>query len=160
MGFSGDVGIWMSGIWISFFLRTVDKSLIRCPHLPPEVSIIRGVGKSNLRFFKGEQGGFFVRGADETFQFKVLHYERDIESLALGFETQNQAPFDALTSAKSVVWRLNTYSGDWRVPARQYRDWMEQTFKPWRLDEMPGMGWRDRSGRYLYRSSFGCWHIG
>ena len=90
-----------------------------------------------LAILQGEQGGFFVRGADETFQFKVLHYEKDIESLALGFETQNQAPFDTLTSAKSVVWRLNTYTGDWRVPARLYQEWMEQTFKPWRLDEMP-----------------------
>ena len=61
---------------------------------------------------------------------KSLHYEKDIESFALGFETQNQAPFDALTSAQSVVtWRLNTYTGDWRVPARQYRDWMEQNLQ-------------------------------
>ena len=96
-----------------------------------------GSWEVQLAILQGEQGGFFVRGADETFQFKVLHYEKDGESFALGFETQNQAPFDALTSAKSVVWRLNTYSGNWRVPARQYREWMEQTFKPWRLDEMP-----------------------
>ncbi len=90
-----------------------------------------------LAILQGEQGGFFVRGADATFQFKALHYEKYVDSFALGFETQNQAPFDALTSAKSVVWRLNTYSGDWRVPARQYRGWMEQTFKPWRLDDVP-----------------------
>ena len=96
-----------------------------------------GSWEVQLAILQAEQGGFFVRGADETFQFKVLHYEKDVESLALGFETQNQAPFDALTSAKSVVWRLNTYRGDWRVPARDYRDWMERTFKPWRLDEMP-----------------------
>ncbi len=96
-----------------------------------------GSWEVQLAILQGEQGGFSVRGADETFQFKVLHYEKYIESFALGFETQNQAPFDALTSAKSVVWRLNTYSGDWCVPARQYREWMEQTFKPWRLDEMP-----------------------
>ena len=96
-----------------------------------------GSWEVQLAILQGEQGGFFVRGADETFQFKVLHYEKYVDSFALGFETQNQAPFDALTSAKSVVWRLNTYSGDWRLPARQYRDWMEQTFKPWRLDEMP-----------------------
>ena len=96
-----------------------------------------GSWEVQLAILQGEQGGFFIRGADETFQFKVLHYEKDVESFALGFETQNQAPFDALTSAKSVVWRLNTYSGDWRVPAREYRDWMERTFKPWRLDEMP-----------------------
>ena len=96
-----------------------------------------GSWEVQLAILQGEQGGFFVRGADETFQFKVLHYESYADSFALGFETQNQAPFDALTSAKSVVWRLNTYTGDWRVPARQYRDWMEQTFKPWRLDEVP-----------------------
>ena len=96
-----------------------------------------GSWEVQLAIMQGEQGGFFVRGADATFQFKVLHYEKDIESFALGFETQNQAPFDALTSAKSIIWRLNTYSGDWRVPAKDYRDWMERTFKPWRLDEMP-----------------------
>ena len=96
-----------------------------------------GSWEVQLAILQGEQGGFFVRGADETFQFKALHYEKDIDSFALNFETQNQAPFDTLTSAKSVVWRLNTYSGDWRVPARQYQEWMEQAFKPWRLDEMP-----------------------
>ena len=96
-----------------------------------------GSWEVQLAILQGEQGGFFVRGADATFQFKTLHYERYIESFALGFETQNQAPFDTLTFAQSVTWRLNTYSGDWRVPARQYRDWMERTFKPWRLDEMP-----------------------
>ena len=96
-----------------------------------------GSWEVQLAILQGEQGGFFVRGADATFQFKTLHYERYIDSFALGFETQNQAPFDALTSVQSVTWRLNTYTGDWRVPARQYRDWMERTFKPWRLDEMP-----------------------
>ena len=96
-----------------------------------------GSWEVQLAIIQGKQGGFFVRGADETFQFKVLHYQKDIDSFALGFETQNQAPFDALTSAKSVVWRLNTYTGDWRVPARQYREWMERTFEPWQLDEMP-----------------------
>ena len=96
-----------------------------------------GSWEVQLAIIQAEQGGFFVRGADETFQFKVLHYEKYVDSFTLGFETQNQAPFDALTSTESVVWRLNTYSGDWRVPARQYRDWMERTFEPWRLDEMP-----------------------
>lgn len=93
--------------------------------------------EAQLAIVQSEHGGFFVHGADETFQFKALHYEKDIERFALGFETQNQAPFDTLTAAKSVRWRLNTYVGDWRVPARQYRDWMEQTFKPRRLTEMP-----------------------
>ena len=93
--------------------------------------------EAQLAILQSEQGGFFVRSTDTTFQFKRLHYKKDAERLTLGFETQNQAPFDALTTAKSVAWRLNTYSGDWRVPARSYRDWMEQTFQPWQLDEMP-----------------------
>ena len=92
-----------------------------------------GSWEAQLAILQGKQGGFFVRGIDATFQFKALHYEKYIDSFALGFETQNQAPFDTLTSAKSVVWRLNTYTGDWRVPARDYRDWMERVFKPWRL---------------------------
>ena len=93
--------------------------------------------EAQLAIVQAAQGGFFIRGTDETFQFKALHYEKDIESFAINFETQNQAPFDTLTSAKSVIWRLNTYVGNWRVPARQYRDWMEQTFNPRRLTEMP-----------------------
>ncbi|MCY4554488.1 MAG: DUF6259 domain-containing protein [Candidatus Poribacteria bacterium] len=93
--------------------------------------------EAQLAIIQAEQGGFYVRGTDETFQFKTLHYEKDIESFALNFETQNQAPFEALTSVKSVTWRLNTYTGDWRVPARQYQDWMEQTFNPRKLTEMP-----------------------
>ena len=96
-----------------------------------------GSWEVQLAILQGEQGGFFVRGTDETFQFKVLHYQKDIDSFALGFETQNQAPFDALTSAQSITWRLNTYSGDWRVPAQQYQEWMERTFDPWSLSDMP-----------------------
>ncbi|MCE2416303.1 hypothetical protein J4G07_20150 [Candidatus Poribacteria bacterium] len=65
-----------------------------------------GGWEAQLAIIQGQRGGFFVRGADATFQFKALHYEKDAESFALGFETQNQAPFDALTSAESVIWRL------------------------------------------------------
>ena len=57
-----------------------------------------GSWEVQLAILQGKQGGFFVRGTDETFQFKVLHYEKNVgESFALGFVTQNQAPFDALT---------------------------------------------------------------
>ena len=96
-----------------------------------------GSWEVQFAILQGQQGGVSIRSPDKTFQFKALHYEKDIDSFALGFESQNQAPFDALTSAQSVTWRLNTYAGDWRVPARRYQDWMEQTFQPWRLDQMP-----------------------
>lgn len=93
--------------------------------------------EAQLAIIQGQRGGFSVRSEDETFQHKVLHYERGENSFALGFETQNQAPFDTLKFAKSVTWRLNTYAGDWRVPAGHYRSWMEQTFNPRPLSGMP-----------------------
>ena len=96
-----------------------------------------GAWETQLAIIQGKHGGFFVRGTDATFQFKRFTYARDRDSFALGFETHNHAPFDTLTAAKSVTWRLNTYTGDWRVPAEQYRNWMERTFNPWRLSEMP-----------------------
>ena len=105
--------------------------------IPDEEFNYPGIWEAQLAILQGQQGGFFVRGADETFQFKRLDCRKDSESLALGFETHNQAPWDTLTTAKSVVWRLNTYAGDWRVPARIYRDWMESAFTPWRLSDMP-----------------------
>ena len=33
------------------------------------------------------------------------------------------------------MWRFNTYAGNWRVPALQYRDWMEHAFDAKRLSE-------------------------
>ena len=49
--------------------------------------------------------------------------------------TINDAPFDGLTSCESVLWHLGTYEGDWRVPARRYREWSEAHFHPTRVEE-------------------------
>ena len=94
--------------------------------------------EAQLAIVQGERGGFFVRATDKTFQFKRFSYEKNSEELALGFQTHNQAPFDALSTVQSVVWRFNTYAGDYRIPAQIYRYWMEEAFQPWRLSDMPG----------------------
>ena len=93
--------------------------------------------KAQLAIIESARGGFYVRGTDETFQFKGLEYRSDAESFGFALRTYNQAPWEGLTSAKSVTWRLNTYVGDWCVPAQIHRDWMEQAFDPWRLSDMP-----------------------
>ena len=111
-----------------------------------------GIWEAQLAILQGQQGGFFVRGADETFQFKRLDCRKDSESLALNFQTHNQAPWDTLTTAESVTWRLNTYAGDWRIPARIYRDWMEPTFNPWRLLSVPA--WVSDIGLVVIQASF------
>ena len=93
--------------------------------------------EAQLAIIEAERGGFYVRGTDPTFQFKRLNYQSTLDSFGIGFLTYNQAPWDALTSAKSITWRFNTYAGDWCIPAQIYRDWMDETFDPWRLSEAP-----------------------
>ncbi len=96
-----------------------------------------GLWEAQLAIVQGKRGGFFVRGTDKTFQFKRFNYEKDDTVMAFSFETHNQAPWDSLTRVESVVWRFNTYAGDYRIPASIYRAWMEEAFEPWRLSDVP-----------------------
>ena len=93
--------------------------------------------EAQLAIVQGDAGGFFVRGTDKTFRSKYFKYEKNSKEITLGFQTYNQAPWDALNTVQSVVWRFNTYVGDYRVPAQIYRYWMEEAFEPWRLSDVP-----------------------
>ena len=93
--------------------------------------------EAQLAIIQGDRGGFYVRNTDNTFQFKKFSYDRLDDGVSLNFETHNQAPFDSHTTGQSRLWRFNTYVGDWRVPARIYREWMERAFQPRRLSDMP-----------------------
>ena len=94
--------------------------------------------EAQLAIVQGENGGIYVRNTDNTFQFKQFIYDRDGDGVALNFGTHNQAPFDSHTTATSQMWRFNTYTGDWRVPTRKYRDWMGSAFDARSLSEV---GW-------------------
>ena len=88
--------------------------------------------EAQLAIVQDERGGFYIRNTDNTLQFKYFVYDHfnpgGGDGFGLNFGTHNQAPFDSHTTATSQLWRFNTYAGDWRVPARRYRDWMEQAF--------------------------------
>lgn len=87
---------------------------------------------------EGPQGGFFVWADDTETRFKRLVIERRPSGWRLGLITINHAPFDRLTACESVTWRVGTYQGDWRVPARRYRDWFEEHASPVRVvDQQP-----------------------
>lgn len=91
--------------------------------------------EAQLAIAQGEHGGLYIRNTDNTLQFKRFVYERAEDGFSLNFATYNQAPFDTHTTGNTKLWRFNTYAGDWRVPARIYRDWMEQAFDARRLSE-------------------------
>ena len=104
----------------------------RRPFLYPSTS-----WEAQLAIIEAEGGGFYIRSTDTTFKFKELFYWRFPDKFGLNIRTQNQAPWDTLTTAESVTWRLNTYVGDWCAPAQMYQDWMEGAFDPWRLSDVP-----------------------
>ena len=86
--------------------------------------------EAQLAILQGEDGGFFVRSTDTTYQFKGVWYTRSGEHFDMRFQTDNFAPFRDKHEITSAPWRLNAYRGDWQVPARIYRDWMENAFQP------------------------------
>ena len=111
-----------------------------------------GSWEAQLAIIQGEHGGFYVRGADETFQFKRLTCQKDSDSLALGFQTPQPSPLGRahISAIRDMAVKV-TYAGDYRVSAEIYRDWMEQTFSPWRLSEMPA--WVDEIGLVVIQAT-------
>ena len=79
---------------------------------------------------QGEKGGFWIWSQDEQMHFKALRWNRSRDTVRLAFESHSFAPFDERTSVESVEWRLAFFEGDWRGPAKRYRDWAE---KAWAL---------------------------
>lgn len=84
---------------------------------------------------EGKGGGFWVWAEDPLSQYKSLRIWKRADCWEMAFETQNLAPFADKTSIASVKWRLAAYKGDWRVPARQYRDWAHKAFGLTRIED-------------------------
>ena len=113
------------------------KSLMNSLQSPPEDSITPDSGKRNLQSFKGSREVFLFVEQMGPFSSKSWIAKKIARVSRSVSKPTTKLPGIPLTTAKSVVWRLNTYTGDWRVPAQIYRDWMEATFNPWRLSDMP-----------------------
>jgi len=99
--------------------------------------------EAQLVIVEGAGRGFYVWAEDAAGVFKRLTLERRQEGWRLGFITMAYAPFEARSACDSVRWRVNVYEGDWRVPARRYRDWAEQAFGPTQVAEQDPAWVRD-----------------
>lgn len=86
--------------------------------------------EAQLVVVEGRGHGFYVWADDAKGRFKRLVVHRQPKGWRLELITINFAPMDDLESCESVAWRANVYQGDWRVPARHYRDWAEANFRP------------------------------
>ena len=86
--------------------------------------------QARLAILQGNTGGCSIMSTDETYQFHRLNYTRYPDAFEVEFITENFSPpedrpedYQHITS---TTWRLNTYSGDWQVPAETYRQAMIQ----------------------------------
>ena len=86
--------------------------------------------EAQLVVVEGQDRGFYVWAEDARGLFKRLTVKRTPEGWRLGFITMPFAPFEEQDRCESARWRLDVYEGDWRVPARRYRDWAEHAFNP------------------------------
>ncbi|HQM47843.1 MAG TPA: DUF6259 domain-containing protein [Candidatus Hydrogenedentes bacterium] len=91
--------------------------------------------EAQLVIVEGEGAGFYVWARDPDARFKRLAVERSRTGWRLRFVSMAYAPFEETAGLTSPEWRIGAYTGDWRVPARRYRDWMVREFAPTRLEE-------------------------
>ncbi len=95
--------------------------------------------EAQLVIVEGRESGFYLWAEDVKGRFKRLVVSRGDRGWRLALITINFAPFDELVDCQSVAWHLNVYQGDWRVPARRYRDWAEAHLRPTPIEkQQPG----------------------
>ncbi len=79
-----------------------------------------GLGwQARLAILEGHTGGCSIMSLDEEYRLSRFNYTRHPDAFELEFITENFFPFDQ--DVTSTTWRVNTYQGDWRVPAEIYR---------------------------------------
>jgi len=83
--------------------------------------------EAQMVIVQGRQGGLWIRADDPDDRFKGLWIRHRSGAFDLGFRTYSEGPLAERTTVESVAWRVGFYRGDWRVPARDFRDWMART---------------------------------
>jgi len=106
--------------------------------------------EAGLAILQSNKGGFWVHTRDDHYRYKALHVGSDSQKNLLGFDAQAYGPIDNNLSAGGLVWRINVFEGDWKVPAEQYRGWLwdaynlrseEQKRHAWTRDVKFAVSW-------------------
>lgn len=135
---AGRKGLWgvelrIEGIPLDFNILAPVHSGLRFTRTTPGPSFIFDYPMSweaQMLVVEGDGFGFCVWAEDPAGRFKRLTIDRGEDGWRLGFITMPYAPFEEQSACESVRWHISTYEGDWRVPAKRYRDWMETQFQP------------------------------
>jgi len=114
--------------------------------------------EAGLAILQSKKGGFWIHTRDNRYRYKGLHVGSKAQKNHLGFDTQAYGPIDDNLSAGGLVWRINVFEGDWKVPAEQYRTWLwdayhlraeEEKRKAWSRDIKFAVSWCPGQGSIL-----------
>ncbi len=84
--------------------------------------------EAGLAILEGRGGGFWIHTRDDRYRYKSLKVGLSGEPHVLGFDTEVYGPIDGNLAAGGLVWRINVYDGDWKVPAERYRSWLWKAY--------------------------------
>lgn len=96
-----------------------------------------GSWEAQLAILQSEKGGCFIRSNDTKFKFKKLEYSRHQSAFAISLTCMQLAPFTRKNEIISNTWILNTYEGNWQIPASIHREWMIRSFPPYDRSHTP-----------------------
>ncbi|MGC8668168.1 MAG: NPCBM/NEW2 domain-containing protein [Chthonomonadales bacterium] len=80
--------------------------------------------EAQMLLWQTRTGGMVIYSRDDEDRFKKLHILRRGDYADVALETEAEAPWPKAGSIPQLEWRINTYRGDWRVPASGYRQMM------------------------------------
>ncbi|MGD0498057.1 MAG: DUF6259 domain-containing protein [Bryobacteraceae bacterium] len=83
---------------------------------------------AGFAILQGRPGGCWVYARDNEYRYKRLQIGLKDDARALGFHTEAYGPIDNNLASGGLVWRINVFDGDWKVPAAQYRSWLWEAF--------------------------------
>ena len=83
---------------------------------------------AQLAVIRREGWTAMIHAEDRDCRFKALQMTRTGPRIELGFESESPGPLWDNRTAGGVTWRVNAYQGDWQVPAKRYRAWMEAAY--------------------------------
>ena len=84
--------------------------------------------EAGLAILQSTNGGFWIHTKDDKYRFKALQTGIQNDPYTLGFDSEAYGPIDDNMSAGGLCWRINTYKGDWKIPAEKYRQWYWQAY--------------------------------
>ncbi|KPK87843.1 MAG: hypothetical protein AMS27_01145 [Bacteroides sp. SM23_62_1] len=106
--------------------------------------------EAGLAILQSGTGGFWIHTRDNRYRFKAIQTGTNDNPFIIGLDSEAYGPVNDNLSAGGICWRMNTYQGDWHVPAEKYRQWYwkaynlefeEQRRQQWIYDTKLAISW-------------------